>query len=32
MDNKRVKLCLKIFSRFGKIIRKPRGKIFWRTL
>jgi len=33
MDNKRVKFCLKILSRFGKIIRKPQGgKNFWRTL
>jgi len=29
MDNRRVKFCLKIFSSFRKIIRKPqRGKIF----
>jgi len=33
MDNRRVKFCLKILSRFKKIIRKPQGsKIFWRTL
>jgi len=25
MDNKRVKFCLKILSRFGKNMRKPRG-------
>jgi len=24
MDNKRVKFCLKILSRFGKIIKKPQ--------
>jgi len=33
MDNRLVKFCLKILSRFRKIIRKPHGgKIFWRTL
>jgi len=28
MDNRRVKFCLKILSRFGKIIRKPQGQNF----
>jgi len=29
MDNRRVKFCLKILSRFGKIIRKPQGVKFF---
>jgi len=29
MDNKYVKFCLKILSRFGKIIRKPQGVKFF---
>jgi len=29
MDNRRVKFCLKIFSRFGKIIKKPQGVNFF---
>jgi len=29
MDNRRVKFCLKILSRFGKIIRKPWGVKFF---
>jgi len=28
MDNRHVKCCLKILSRFGKIIRKPQGVKF----
>jgi len=29
MDNRRVKFCLKILSRFGKIIKKPQGVKFF---
>jgi len=29
MDNRRVKFCLKILSRFKKIIRKPQGVKFF---
>jgi len=29
MYNRRVKFCLKILSRFGKIIRKPQGVKFF---
>jgi len=29
MDNRRVKFCLKILSRLGKIIRKPQGVKFF---
>jgi len=29
MDNRRLKFCLKILSRFEKIIRKPQGVEFF---
>jgi len=29
MDNRHAKFCLKILSRFGKIIRKPQGVKFF---